>query len=131
MEFTLKQFIAALKCNYLPVYIYGDAGHGHTGKYFHIGPNEEGMDSVPEKLLEMLVCDVRIFDNQVALYVYEPEEPGTDPYTKEYLEYLVRGVVNYEAEEPDDLGRMNLEAMGFSEEDMLYFGYPERIDEEE
>lgn len=46
-------------------------------------------------------------------------------YTKEYLESLLRGVVSYEAEEPDGLGRMNLEAMGFSEEDMVYFGYPE------
>lgn len=52
-----------------------------------------------------------------------------DPYTKEDLEYLLRGVVYYEAEEPDDLGRINLESMGFSEEDMIYFGYHEMMED--
>lgn len=52
-------------------------------------------------------------------------------YTVEELEALLRGVVDYEAEEPDGLGRMNLDAMGFSDEDMEYFGYPPMIGEEE
>lgn len=61
--------------------------------------------------------------------------PGTDssgiyPYTREDLEDLLRGVVNYETEEPDGLGWQNLQAMGFNDEDMLFFGMPPYLEEE-
>lgn len=60
--------------------------------------------------------------------------PGAEsyiyPYTREDLEDLIRGVVNYEAEEPDGLGWQNLQAMGFDDEDMLFFGMPPYLEEE-
>ena len=55
---------------------------------------------------------------------------GICPYTREDLENLIRGVVNYEAEEPDGLGWQNLQAMGFNDEDMLFFGMPPYLEEE-
>lgn len=58
-------------------------------------------------------------------------DAGYDTYSKEYLEELIRGVVNYESEEPDNWGRLNLSSMGFSDEDMDYFGMPPYIDDEE
>ena len=53
------------------------------------------------------------------------------PYTRADLEGLIRGVVDYEAEEPDDLGWQNLQAMGFNEEDMIFFGMPPYLEDEE
>ena len=44
------------------------------------------------------------------------------PYSKDALESLLRSVVDYEAEEPYAVE--NLSAMGFSEEQMIYFGLP-------
>lgn len=53
------------------------------------------------------------------------------PYTREDLEELIRGVVDYEAEEPDGYGRINLMDMGFSEDDMQFFGMPPYLEEDE
>lgn len=62
--------------------------------------------------------------------------PGTAygeryPYTRKDLEELIRGVVDYEAEEPDGYGRINLMDMGFSEDDMEFFGMPPYLEEDE
>lgn len=50
-------------------------------------------------------------------------------YTLAELEDLIAGVVDYEAEEGYENGKENLEAMGFTEEQMIHFGFPEEIDE--
>lgn len=65
--------------------------------------------------------------------VLAPGSSGKDkyPYTRAGLEALIRGVVDYEAEEPDGLGWENLQAMGFNDEDMIYFGMPPYLEEEE
>ena len=65
--------------------------------------------------------------------VLVPGSSGKDkyPYTRADLEGLIRGVVDYEAEEPDDLGWQNLQAMGFNEEDMIFFGMPPYLEDEE
>ncbi len=52
------------------------------------------------------------------------------PYSIERLESLLRGVVDYECEEGPENGRFNLEAMGFDEEEMIFFGFPPSMDEE-
>lgn len=52
------------------------------------------------------------------------------PYSVERLEALLKDVVNYECEE---IGsgvdvQMNLYSMGFTEEEMIFFGYPPCIE---
>lgn len=52
------------------------------------------------------------------------------PYSLGRLEELLRDIVNFECE---DIGsgvdvRMNLLSMGFSEEEMIFFGFPPYID---
>ena len=54
----------------------------------------------------------------------------TCPYSIEELEELLKNVVDYECGE-GDMAAYNLEAMGFSEEQMLYFGLPEEYLEQE
>ena len=49
----------------------------------------------------------------------------------ERLESILRSVVDYESEEGPENGRFNLEAMGFTEEEMIFFGFPPSIDGEE
>ena len=65
--------------------------------------------------------------------VLAPGLSGKDkyPYTRADLEALICGVVDYEAEEPDGLGWQNLQAMGFNDEDMIFFGMPPYLEEEE
>ena len=65
--------------------------------------------------------------------VLAPGSSGKDkyPYTRAGLEALIRGGVDYEAEEPDGLGWENLQAMGFNDEDMIYFGMPPYLEDEE
>lgn len=58
-------------------------------------------------------------------------DAGYSTYSKEYLEYLISGVVEYEAEEPGGWGRINLSSMGFSDDDMDHFGMPPYEDDEE
>ncbi|MCM1237234.1 MAG: hypothetical protein NC489_44770 [Ruminococcus flavefaciens] len=53
------------------------------------------------------------------------------PYSVERLEGILAGVIDYECEEMasgegTDYAEMNLSAMGFSEEEMRFFGFPER-----
>ena len=68
--------------------------------------------------------------DEIARVLIPGAESDIYPYTREDLEDLIRGVVNYEAEEPDGLGWQNLQAMGFDDEDMLFFGMPPYLDEE-
>lgn len=65
--------------------------------------------------------------------VLAPGSSGKDkyPYTRADLEALICGVVDYEAEEPDGLGWQNLQAMGFNDEDMIFFGMPPYLEDEE
>ncbi len=53
------------------------------------------------------------------------------PCSVERLESILRSVVDYESEEGPENGRFNLEAMGFTEEEMIFFGFPPSIDGEE
>ena len=65
--------------------------------------------------------------------VLAPGDSGKNkyPYTRADLEALICGVVDYEAEEPDGLGWQNLQAMGFNDEDMIFFGMPPYLEDEE
>ena len=65
--------------------------------------------------------------------VLAPGSSGKDkyPYTRAELEALICGVVDYEAEEPDGLGWQNLQAMGFNDEDMIFFGMPPYLEDAE
>ncbi len=72
----------------------------------------------------------RSLDEIARVLVSGLDSSGIYPYTRENLEDLIRGVVNYEAEEPDGLGWQNLHAMGFDDEDMLFFGMPPYLEEE-
>ncbi len=65
--------------------------------------------------------------------VLAPGSSGKDkyPYTRADLEALICGVIDYEAEEPDGLGWQNLQAMGFNDEDMIFFGMPPYLEDEE
>lgn len=53
------------------------------------------------------------------------------PYSIERLESILCSVVDYECEEGPENGRWNLEAMGFDEEEMIFFGFPPSRGEEE
>lgn len=51
------------------------------------------------------------------------------PYTIEELESLLESVVDYALGDGVEFARENLYSMGFSDEQMRFFGFPEEIDE--
>lgn len=80
--------------------------------------------------------------------IYANPLAGTDPYAQEViqevseaykkvhpygvteLENMLRGVINYEIDELDlSAAQNNLKDMGFSNEEMVFFGFPESADE--
>lgn len=83
-----------------------------------------GFNNLTERLPETL-------DEIAAIFAPGNSATGKYPYSRADLEALISGVVDYEAEEPDGLGWQNLQAMGFNDEDMLFFGMPPYLEEEE
>lgn len=77
-------------------------------------PNE-ALESAVHNLLEQ-------YNLKIKELIQDTEPEMDSPYSKDALESLLRSVVDYEAEEPYAVE--NLSAMGFSEEQMIYFGLP-------
>lgn len=80
--------------------------------------SNEKLESVVHNLLKQ--CDLKIKE-----LIQEAGPKMDSPYSIESLESILCSVVSYEAEEPYAVE--NLSAMGFSKEQMVYFGLPKEF----
>lgn len=69
-------------------------------------------------------------DAQEVIQETVKEAKKEHPYSLNHLEDILKGVVKFECDEigSDVDVKLNLSSMGFSEEEMVFFGFPEYLD---